>query len=304
MLDRIRARLTSPGPPQPLAFFRIAVAAFCLAKIAATGSYFFDVFGPDGFVEWWVAHWYLAAGFPDLEDFVAGAAKIGISEKQTVMLMLAGYVAFLVALLVGFMTRAAAIGSFAMHFFLLHAGYALAYGMDFFTHIALFYCVIMPCGDCWSFDARRCPERRRWSVQAGVTRRMLKLQLCIIYTSSGIAKAAGPQWWTGEAIWRSMVMPVFTQVDASWLAYHAWFPAMLGWSVLLLEAGYGIYVWVPSVRSLWILSVCLMHAGIAIFLGMYLFGAIMIILNLGGFGYELVRDAVVLFRPVESEAPV
>jgi hypothetical protein len=304
VFNRIRAQLTSAGPPEPLAFFRILVASFCLAKIAATGTHFLDVFGPDGFVESWVAHWYLGAGIPSMEDFVASAAKIGISAKQTVLLMLAAYVVFLFALLVGFLTRAAAIGSWAMHFFFLHAGYGLAYGMDFFTHIALFYCVIMPCGDCWSMDARRRPERRHWSVQAGVTRRMLKLQLCIIYTSSGIAKAAGPQWWTGESIWRSMVMPTFTQVDVSWLAHHTWFPAMLGVSVILLEVGYGVYTWLPSLRSLWVLSVCLMHLGIAIFLGMYLFGAIMIILNVGAFGYELARDARKLFGPVESEAPV
>lgn len=303
MLDRLRSRIAAPGPPEPLAVFRIALAAFCIAKVASTGSHLHEVFGPEGIVGWQVSRWYLASGLPHMEDVAAAAATLGLSGEQTVTAMLGIYLGFLVALLLGLFTRAAAIGSWFMHFLFVHAGYGMAYGMDFFTHIALFYCMIMPCGDCWSLDASRHPERRRWSVQAGVTRRMLKLQLAIVYTSSGIAKAAGPQWWTGEAIWRSMTLPVFTQLDASWLAYHPWLPLLLGWSVLLLEAGYGVYVWVPSLRSPWVVSICLMHLGIALFLGMYLFGAIMIILNVGAFGYEIARDAGRLFGPVRAEVP-
>jgi hypothetical protein len=77
-----------------------------------------------------------------------------------------------------------------------------------------------------------------------------------------------------------------------WLAKVPWLPAMIGWSVLILETGYAFFVWRRSTRMIWLPAVVAMHFSIGVFLGMWLFGLIMIIMNLGAFGYEAVNDWV------------
>ncbi|MEO5753167.1 MAG: hypothetical protein ABIR38_00480, partial [Chthoniobacterales bacterium] len=53
--------------------------------------------------------------------------------------------------------------------------------------------------------------------------------------------------------------------------------------VCLIEVGYAFLIWPPWSRR-WILSaVCVMHAGIGLAMGMYLFALIMIVLNLAAF---------------------
>src|SRR5437867_13408978 len=160
--------------------------------------------------------------------------------------------------------------------------------MDIFTHIALLYCIIMPVGDAISLDVVFGRRQYRPSVAAGVTRKMLQLHLCIIYMSSGLEKAAGIQWWNGEAIWQSLLMPVFRQFDFGWIARVPWLPMVAGWSVLIIEIGYGIFIWFRKTRPLWLALTVGMHLGIGLFLGMWMFALVMIILNLGAFGYEMV----------------
>jgi len=162
--------------------------------------------------------------------------------------------------------------------------------MDIFTHIALLYTMLMPCGDALSLDVLLGRRKSEPSVAAGVTRRMLQLHVCIVYTSSGLEKAAGIQWWNGEAIWRSLMLPVFNQFNFGWLSHVPWMAMIAGWSILAIETGYGIAVWFRKTRAIWIFLTVAMHMGIGMFLGMWMFGAIMILLNLGAFGYEVVQQ--------------
>jgi hypothetical protein len=86
------------------------------------------------------------------------------------------------------------------------------------------------------------------------------------------------------------MLPIFHQMDTTWIA---WVPALAmvaGWSTVLLESGYALAVWHPRVRSVWVVLIIGMHLGIGTFLGMWLFASIMIILNLGAFGAEIARD--------------
>jgi hypothetical protein len=57
-----------------------------------------------------------------------------------------------------------------------------------------------------------------------------------------------------------------------------------GVAVWLLEIGYPIFVWHRSLRRPWLIAILLMHAGVGIAMGMYLFASIMIVLNLAAFG--------------------
>jgi len=281
---------TQPDSPLPLAWFRILVAAFCLVNIAVIRDSIMDVYGQYGFVQWAITRVNLYPGLPHIGDFALLLARWGFTPDQTVWLFMGFYVLALCGLLVGFASRLMAILAWFIHFLWMHAGGGLIYGMDIFVHIALFYCMIMPVGAAISLDARRARLEPVPSVAAGVTRKMLQLHMCIIYLSAGLEKAAGVQWWNGEAVWRALILPVFHQFDFGWLAWVPWLPMILGWPVMVIETGYAVFMWLPKMRRLWFALVVGMHLGIGLFLGMWLFAGIMIVLNVGAFGWEVLQD--------------
>jgi len=52
----------------------------------------------------------------------------------------------------------------------------------------------------------------------------------------------------------------------------------------LLEIGYVFLIWRRGIGRVWLIAVLIMHVGIGLTMGMYLFASIMIILNLAAFG--------------------
>jgi hypothetical protein len=241
-------------------------------------------------VQWAITRANLFSGLPHLGDVALLGARLGLSADQTVYALLGVYVFALAGLLLGAATRFMAILAWGLHFLWIHAGGGMVYGMDVFTHIALFYCVFMPAGGSLSVDAWRRGAPSPPSVAAGVTRRLLQLQVCIVYLSAGVEKGLGGQWWTGEAMWRALTMPTFRQFDFHWMAWVPWLPMLIGWGTILVEAGYCFAVWKPRLRTPWLAMVVGMHLMIGLTMGMWLFGLIMIVLNIGAFGAETVAD--------------
>lgn len=278
---RLRDWVLAPGSTKPIAWFRIAVAAFCLMKMAAIRESWLDVYGQYGFVQWAITRGSLYDVLPHLGDVSLTLASLGVTAEGTVYAIIACHVFSLLLLLFGVLSRFAAIGAWCTHLLLIYAGGGLLYGMDYFTHIALSYCVIMPTGARLSLWPK---QRIEQSVSAGVTMKMLRFQMGIVYASSGVEKALGEQWWNGEAIWRAVTLPVFSQLDITWLATVPWLAAFIGWSVLLIEGAYPLFMGWKKTRSLWLALVVGMHFGIGLSMGMWLFASIMMILSLAAYG--------------------
>lgn len=309
-LTALMAWFTRPDSPAPLAAFRVAVATFCLVRLWTIRDSFLDLYGQYCLVQWAITRANLYPGLPHVGNVTQVLGHLGLDTTQAIYALLYTYLLALGALLLGWRPRLMAALAWTINFLWMHSGGGLIYGMDFFAHIALFYCIIMPTGAAWSITT---PGRGQPSVAAGVTRRMLQVQLCLVYLSSGLEKAAGIQWWNGEAIWRSLMLPTFQQLDMTWIASVPVLAMMVGWATVILESGYALAVWHPRTRALWVALIVGMHVGIGTFLGMWLFGAIMIILNLGAFGAELVEDLTRLpvirvarrpSRPAQVPAPV
>ncbi len=279
-----------PESPKPLAWLRISVALFCMVNLFVIRHSFLEIYGQYGFVQWAITRANLYYGLPHLGDVALWLGKFGLTPHQSLYFVLAVYLAGLCGLLLGWATRCMAILVWLIHFLWMHAGGGLIYGMDVFTHIALFYCMFMPVGEALSMDLYLGGRQSQPSTAAGVTRKMLQFHMCIIYLSSGFEKASGIQWWNGEAIWRSLLLPTFRQFDMHWLAYVPWVAMAMGWSILLIEVGYAFFIWWRKTRWIWLLLTVGMHFFVGVFLGMWLFGTIMIVLNLGAFGYDAVRD--------------
>ncbi len=311
LLKRVVAAFERADSPRSLGWFRIAMALFCLLKLWSVRDSLMEVYGQYGFIQWAITRGTLPEPLPHLGNVALFLGKFGLSANEAVYAILWTYVAALVQLLLGVWTRFAAATAWCLHLLLMYGSAGLLYGMDYFTHIGLFYCIIMPAGAAVSLPALLQRRAITPSVEAGVTRRMLQIQMCIVYASAGLEKAKGIQWWNGDAVWRSLTLPVFGQLDFSWLASVPWLAMLLGWSVLLIEVGYAFMMWWPRTRVPWLLATCGFHLGIGLFMGMWLFAFIMVILNLGAFGHDAVKDIRTKFasrntvdtrtpRPVQS----
>jgi hypothetical protein len=281
---------SAPQSPTPLGVFRILVAAFALLQLLLWYRDWDAFLASDGWVQWeisralgqeWQLHLVHVAGF---------LAHLGLSPDQSVRIFYWIYATSLVALLVGCHTRIAAFLAWAAHYVLMNTIPIFLYGMDIFLQIALFYAVVMPVHKACAVDSwmGRVNSRPSWGVT--LSRRVLQIHLCLVYMSSGFEKLFSPEWWSGNVIWRSLVQPDFRQYDFTWLAHYSWIALLLSWFTIAIESGYFVAMWVPHLRVVWLGGITALHLGIALFLGLGLFGLIMILLSLSAFGSDVWRD--------------
>ena len=225
-------------------------------------------------------------GLPHLDGVIRALGPAGAGEASILLAVGALYVISLVALLLGLGTRAAAVLTWFVHLALVTTGRGTNYGADRLANVFLFYLVWSPSGAALSLDRLLARARSGPSPMARLALRVVQVHLCIIYATSGVSKAMSRDWWDGDAIWRSVMSPEYRRFgfDFSWLAHHPWLAIVAGWAVLAVEIGYAVAVWLRSTRRPWILATVALHLGIAIFMGMVVFGAIMIVLTVAAFG--------------------
>ena len=187
-------------------------------------------------------------------------------------------------MLLGLFCRPVAVATWFLQLACAKSGGLLSYGADNLTTIGLFYLMIAPLPDPWSVDRILLNRKARDSRLLGFHRRVLQLHLCLIYFFGGLTKCLGSGWWNGTNIWRSLTIPPFNVLPIHWVASFAVLLPVAGIAICLLELTYPFLVWWRPLRKAVLFAICAMHLGIAMMMGMVLFGVIMIILNLAAFG--------------------
>jgi hypothetical protein len=296
--DALRTRIRAaairffcePQSPAPLGVFRLLLAGFALFQAILWHSDWSAFFEPDAWVQWEISRalgleWQL-----HMMHVAAFLRYFGVAPDQSVTIFYWAYLTFLVALLAGWHTRIAAFLVCLSHYVMMNTISIFVYGVDIFLQIALFYLLVMPVAKAYSLDVwqgRVSPEPS-WGVT--LSRRVLQIHLCLAYISSGFEKVHSPAWWSGNVIWRSLVQPDFRQYDFIWLARFPWLAMLSSWFTMLIESGYCFAMWVPRLRVVWMAGIIVLHLGIALFMGLGLFGLIMILLTISAFGYEAWTD--------------
>jgi hypothetical protein len=294
--------LLAPGSPLPLAVFRLGMAAVGLLHLALVWPYRLALYGPLGLVQWVIGESVAPPWVPRLGWLAAALGPFGVAPSTCVDLVCVAYLASLLALLVGWRTHATGAAAWLLHLALTTTGFFASYGVDIFLHLGFFYCAWMPVGAALALPGG--PGSAPPSWQAGLSLRTLQIHLCIVYGSSGLAKARGVQWWTGDAIWRAVTQPRFAQLDLAWLAQVPWLARLAGWSVIAIEVGYPIFVAFPRTRGPWVALACAMHVGIGVVLGLYLFALALIVWNVAAFGVPVLlarRRGTALCPPAQSD---
>ncbi len=276
----------APARATPLAALRIGLTLVLLVQAALIAPAFFALYERSGVMQGVVRDNLARPGLPNLGWLIQALGKAGLGEEVILTATGAVYVLSLIALLLGWRTRIVAAVAWLTHLTLMMTGSGTNYGVDNFGNIFLFYLIWVPSGAALSLDrlAGRGPLRPTSSARVGL--RVIQLHLCMVYLAGGLFKASGEQWWDGDAIWRSVILPEYRQLDFCWLADHPWVAAVSGWVVMAIETGYCVFIWPRRTRRPWILVTVAMHLGIAIFMGLGVFAAIMIALTVGAFGFS------------------
>lgn len=228
---------------------------------------------------------------PRLGWFVWLGEQFGLREQITLnvvwlCLFFAG--CFMIA---GLFSRPGAVLAWLFHLSVTKSGEYLAYGMDNFLTIGLFYLVIGPLPDRWALDRRLWKTLAPSSQTVGFFRRVLQLHVCVIYFFSGVTKCLGAGWWTGDSMWRALTRPPFDLISSR--VWIHWKPALLvvGVGVCLLEITFPVFIWLRRTRPFFLFGIVAVHIGIGLAMGLQLFSLVMIVLNLAAFGPDCFRQA-------------
>ena len=286
--EKARALLASDSAaPQPLAIFRIGIATVALVQAIVLWHYRDLLLAQFGLVPWIVSEPMTDPLLLKLSHVAALLEPFGIGADAAVAVVLLVHGVAASALLVGLATRPAAIVTWLTYLPLKNTGILFTYGLGALLLIGLFYCMLMPVGRAWSVDRafRATPDDEWVSFSVGV----LRIHLCIVYAAAGISKALGEQWWTGDAVWRALSLPQFQQFDPAPLLGFTPLLQATAIASVLLQLAYPMLVWTRW-RALAVFCVELLHLGIALALGLWLFSLVMIVFNAGAFGESLWRS--------------
>jgi hypothetical protein len=288
LLKRLSWLTHGPRRAEPFAALRIGTAAVLLAKFLAEAVSLQALYGDRGLMPWAISDLRYGDLVPRL-SLITPLLADRIAPPVILWGAAALYTTALLLLLAGWRARPAAFVALVLHLIFSASGALSGYGVDLFAQAALFYVALGPRITLWSVDARGAAVTV--SAADRVLLRLLQAHLAIVYLSAGLAKAAGAQWWNGEAIWRSVMQPQFRQFDFSWLAAVPWIPVLVGWSTMAIEVGYCVLIWPRRSRVGWLALTVSLHLAIAVMLGLWFFAAIMIVANVAAFGWSAPAEA-------------
>jgi predicted DCC family thiol-disulfide oxidoreductase YuxK len=281
---------------------RILVGAVLLVQSYVLWKYRSILLDPEGPLPWAISDTWLDPLLPKLSHVVSILGGAGMPAEAAVATVLAVHALASAFFLVGYRTRTSTIVAWATFVVIKNSSFPYMYGVGAMLLIALFYSLFMPVGREWSVDRALKPAAVHPPGDASYCVLMFRLHLCIIYAASAFSKAVGEQWWSGDAIWRALSLPQFAQFDPQPLLAAPWLLVAGSFVTIVCQLLYPVLVW-TRLRVPIVILAELMHLGIAIFLGLWLFSGMMIALNTAAFGQALWRALASPATRREATAP-
>jgi hypothetical protein len=247
-----------------------------------------------------------------------------ITSPTTMYLVHAAFLGVCVLFTIGLWTRVTSVLAWAGSLNYVHRGQLILFGQDTMQTLLLMYLMIGPSGAALSVDALRARYRaaraalaaggrsvpwadailsgpaRSWLANFAV--RLVQINFCLIYLSSGLSKLKGTSWWDHTAPWAIFANPEFGLIRYpayEWLLRQAMefrVPVQLFFGfatlyTLALELSLPLLVW-TRLRPVLVTFSVLLHFGIGVFMGLTVFGLYMLCLVACYFPARLIRERV------------
>ncbi|HYV35795.1 MAG TPA: HTTM domain-containing protein [Gemmataceae bacterium] len=206
-----------PVRAERLALMRIMLTTALLAdQLVQYAPNLAEFFGPEG-----VAY----AGLWDvrqLKEWRISYVFFGTDNLFVIYSAFALWVTVTILLLVGWQTRWINVLCWLLTRCFLERNPNIIYGADDVLQAAMFLLILTPSGAAWSLDAWR--KRRQGLLEGPVwvppwSLRIIQIQLCLIYCTSGLAKLKGAEW--GEGFWTTwpegITLPLLWERLGQWL---------------------------------------------------------------------------------------
>lgn len=181
-----------------------------------------------------------------------------------------------------------------------HRATGVWFGLDQINAFIAMYLMVGSAGGVYSVDrwlaTRRgavAPVQAR--IDTNIAVRLLQIHLCIVYLFGGIGKARGLPWWDGTAMASALTIYEYQSLNLVWMLRYPALLAFLTHLTVFWETFYCVLVWPKLTRPIFLALAVLVHAGIALALGMKTFGLAMIIANMAFVYPETVRATIAWF---------
>lgn len=287
-----------------LAFLRIGVPMIILISFLSIQNDFDSFYGVDGFVKPEIldaTHDELSPTIFKIHQYINETLNISMKYESLLLFIRISYPIALLFLALGFLTKPMAILSLLLQLVLIKSIHYYQYGFDFFSTILLFYCIIFPVGKVFSLD-NVVFKRKYLEIKNQVVHlRLLRIHICIVYFFGGFGKILGITWWNGEAMWKAST--AYNDLNLINLDYiqQPWVFMVLGWSIVILEILYPVFINIKKTRNIWLLSIILMHLTIASIMGLFFFSAILIVFNICAYYIPYLPNTVEMSNPLRSK---
>jgi hypothetical protein len=182
----------------------------------------------------------------------------------------------LLLLALGIWPRVMAAAALYLHVLFIDRNFLVMYGFDKIVSVWLFYLMFMKSGEYFSVRKSKRVTAYSYDLLTPIAVRLAQLHICVVYAYSGLEKARGKGWWTGEALWGILANGIVSPIDMSFMAYAPWLVYLGTYTSVLWEIYFPLAIWVPVLRKPWLLFGIVFHMMTAIMMNLIFFSAIML----------------------------
>ncbi|MCX6119905.1 MAG: HTTM domain-containing protein [Proteobacteria bacterium] len=269
---KVNESLFISAPEKSLSVFRIALGLLTLIQCLLTLPYSASLYGRHGILDAELMSYISGWSLPMTSFFVSS----GIDYRWIVYGVMIVQIVSAVSFLLGYRYYIACFGLWITNTIVMNSGEVSAYGVNRYLQLFSFMALFMPLNQVYTLRKDAIKVSHSQSQQSLW---FLRLALGLTYFHAGIGKSFGLDWWTGDAVWRSLNLPEFNQFDLFWTGQYPLIYKILGWGTLFFEAFYVIGILFRKSRVLFVSSMILMHIGISLGLGLHFFALAMTIFN-------------------------
>lgn len=227
---------------------------------------------------------YLNSNVILFDEIILFFNKLTGLNQFSVLLFKILYITFCILIIIGLYSRFFALVLLVLQVAIVKSSYFYSYGVDFFSSMSLMYLIILPSDEYFSL------RNYFWKITEKsnyfIVKTTFQIHLIIAYFVSGLEKITGYNWRNGESIWKAVHLPNFSNdfnINFDFLGKYPLFVIIIGWSTLLIELLYPLFITLKKTRTLWLYLTISLHLGIALTLNLYFFSAIMITWNITNF---------------------
>jgi hypothetical protein len=175
-------------------------------------------------------------------------------------------------LLVGYRTRLMTILNFVIVVSIHQRNIYVLTGADAVIRVLSFWIMFLPLAHYYSLDALRKSAAHPNHEESAYAfpLRMIQLQVALIYLVTGILKAIGPAWQSGEALYSVLQINTLLLPLGQWLGLNAldWFLRLIAYGVIVTELAFILLVFAPiaqpKLKAIALIAGAILHIGIAL----------------------------------------